>query len=58
MARAPRGPGVAVMETLDNGLMARPVERVVDQPRLHREKITHVERDGSIESWSGRRAGE
>lgn len=58
MARAPKGPGVAVLETLDNGIMTRPVERVVDQPRLHREKISHVEADANIETWSGRRVGE
>ena len=58
MARCPKGPGVAVMETLDNGAMSRPVERLTHQPRLHQEKIKHVEGEGRVETWTGQRVGE
>ncbi len=38
MARKPRGPGAQKVEVLDNGAMARAVERPADAERLYKER--------------------
>ncbi len=38
MARVPRGPGAQKVEVLDNGAMARAVERPADAERLYKER--------------------
>lgn len=38
MARDTQGPGLSVMETIDNGIMPRPVERLSEAPRLIAER--------------------
>lgn len=38
MQRAPRGPGANAWERIDTGLLGKPVQRLAEAPRLHRER--------------------
>lgn len=44
MIRAVGVPGVFVVERLDNGIMVRPLERIAEQPRLHKERVKLAEK--------------
>jgi len=41
--RAGNGPSSQVVERLDNGLMPKPLERLVDAERLHQERADNAE---------------
>ncbi len=53
MTRDARGPGVVAMERLDNGVMAKPVERFADAEKLFkeraRENMRELKKDHGIE---------
>lgn len=43
LERNPDGPSASVMETLDNGLMPRRLERLRDSEQLHKERAMNAD---------------
>ena len=45
MVRAPQGPTARVVETLDNGVMTKKLERLADAERLFHERAQATEKE-------------